>query len=39
MGHSLNSFSREGYTGDFIGEWYRLVKGDTRSVDYSSHGK
>ena len=25
--------------GDYMGEYYRGIKGDTRSLDYSSHGE
>ena len=34
MSHSLNSLK---YIGDYIGEYYRVIKGDSRSLDYSSH--
>ena len=36
MSHSLNSL-RGGYTGDYIGDYYRVIKGDTRSLDYSTY--
>ena len=37
MSHNLNSL-RGGYIGDYIWDYYRgLLKGDTRSLDYSSH--
>ena len=26
------------YIGDYIGDYYRVIKGDTRSLDYSSCG-
>ena len=25
--------------GDYIGDYYRVIKGDTRSLDYNSCGK
>ena len=36
MSHSLNSL-KGGYIGDYIREYYRDIKGDTRSLDSSSH--
>ena len=36
MSFSLNSFCG-GYIGDCIGDYYRVIKGDTRSLDYSSY--
>ena len=36
MSHNLNSLMG-GYIGDYIGSTIGLVKGDTRSLDYSSH--
>ena len=36
MNYSLNSL-KGGYRGDHIGYYYRVVKGDTRSLDYSSY--
>ena len=33
MSYSLNSLK-----GGYIGEYYRVIKGDTRSLDSSSHG-
>ena len=38
MSYSLNSF-KEGYMGDYIGDYYGVIKGDTRSLDYSSYDK
>ena len=35
MSYSLNSL-KGGYIGDCIGDYYRGIKGDTRSLDYSS---
>ena len=36
VSYSLNSF-QGGYIGDYIGDYYRgVIKGDTRSLDYSS---
>ena len=35
MSHDLNSFKR-GYIQDYIGDYYRVIKGDTRSLDYGS---
>ena len=37
MGYSLNSLNR-GYIGEYIGDYYGVIKGDTRSLDYGSHG-
>ena len=37
MSHSLNSF-KGGYIGDSIGDYYRVISGDTRSLDYSTYG-
>ena len=31
MSYSLNSL--KGYTGDYIGDHYRVTRGDTRSLD------
>ena len=36
MSHSLNSL-KGGYIGDYIGSYYRVIKGDTRNLDYSSY--
>ena len=36
--YSLNS-SKGGYIGDYIGDYYRVIKGDTRSLDYSLEGE
>ena len=36
MSHSLNSL-KGGYIGDYIGTTIGVVKGDTRSLDYSLH--
>ena len=36
MSYSLNSL-KEGYLGDSIGEYYRVIKGDTQNLDYSSY--
>ena len=36
MSYSLNSL-KGGYIGDYIGDYYRVIKGDTRSLDYSSY--
>ena len=36
MSHSLNSL-KEGYIGDYLGTTIGLIKGDTRSLDYSSY--
>ena len=33
---SLNSL-KGGYIGDYLGDCYRFIKGDTRSLDYRSH--
>ena len=38
MSYSLNSV-RGGYTGNYMGDYYWGIKGDTRSLDYSSHGE
>ena len=38
MSYSLNSL-KGGYIGDYIGDYYRDIKGDARSVDYSSNDK
>ena len=38
VGHGLNSF-KGGYIGDYIGGIIGLIKGDTRSLDYSSCGR
>ena len=35
MSHSLNSL-KGGYIGDYIGNYYRVIKGDTRSLDSGS---
>ena len=37
LSHSLNSL-KGGYTGDDIGTTIGVIKGDTRSLDYSSLG-
>ena len=38
MSYSLNSLEG-GYIGDYIGDYYiGVIKGDTRSLDYSSYG-
>ena len=37
MSYSLNSLTG-GYVGDYIGEYYRVIKGDTWSLDHGSHG-
>ena len=37
MGHNLNSLLKGGYVGDYLEDYYRVIKGDTRSLDYSSH--
>ena len=34
MSHSLNSL-KGGYIGDYIGTTMGVIKGDTRSLDYS----
>ena len=36
MSHNLNSL-KGGYIGDYIWDYYRVTKGDTRSLDCSSH--
>ena len=36
MSYSLNSI-KGGYTGDYMGTTIGVVKGDTRSSDYSSN--
>ena len=36
MSHRLNSF-KGGYIGGFMGDYCRVMKGDTRSFDYSSY--
>ena len=36
MSHSLNSL-KGGYIRDYIGTTIGVIKGDTRSLDYSSH--
>ena len=35
MSHNLNSL--KGVMRDYIGDYYRTIKGDTRSLDYSSN--
>ena len=35
MSYSLNFF-KKGYIGYYIGEYYRVFEGDTRSLEYSS---
>ena len=35
VSHSLNSL-KGGYTRDYIGDYYRAIKGDTRSLDSCS---
>ena len=37
MNHSLNSLNG-GYIRDYIGDTIRVIKGDTRSLDYGSYG-
>ena len=37
MSHNLKSLKAL-YGGLYVGECYRDMKGDTRSLDYSSHG-
>ena len=37
VSYSLNSL-KGGYIGDYIGDDYRDIKGDTQSLDYSSCG-
>ena len=37
MSHSLNSLKGV-YMGKYIGDYYRVIKGETRSLDYSSYG-
>ena len=37
MDYSLNSL-KGGYIRDYIGDYHRVTKGDTRSLDSSSHG-
>ena len=37
MSHSLNSLNG-GYVGEYIGTTIGVIKGDTRSLDYSSYG-
>ena len=34
MSHSLNSL-KGGHIGGYVGDYYRVIKGDTRSLDYS----
>ena len=36
MSYSLNSL-KGGYIRDYIGDYYRDIKGDTRSLDYRSY--
>ena len=36
MSSSLKSL-KGGYIGEYIGDYYRVYKGDTRSLDYSSY--
>ena len=36
MSHSPNTL-KGGYIGDYIGDCYRVMKGDTRSLDYSAY--
>ena len=36
MSCNLNSL-KGGYIRDYIGDYYRVIKGDTRSLDSSSH--
>ena len=42
MSHNLNSL-KGGSIGDYIGDYYRgligVIKGDTRSLDYSSYNE
>ena len=37
MSRSLNSL-KGAYIGDYIGEHYRVIKGDIRSLDYGYNG-
>ena len=37
MSYSLNSLKGD-YIGDYIWDYYRVIKGDTRSLDYGSYG-
>ena len=37
MSYNLNSFKGD-YVGDYVGDDKRVIKKDTRSLDYSSHG-
>ena len=38
MSYSLNSLKGD-YIGEYIGDYYiGVIKGDTRSLDYSSYG-
>ena len=36
MSHSLNSL-KGGYIRDYIGDYYGVIKGDTRSLDSGSY--
>ena len=36
MSYNLNSL-KGGYVGDYIGDHYRLIKGDTNSLDFLAH--
>ena len=36
MSYSLNSL-KGGSIGDYIGDYYKRIMGDTRSLDYSSY--
>ena len=36
MSYSLNSL-KGGYIGDYTWDYYKVIKGDTRSLDYSSY--
>ena len=36
MSYSLNSL-KGGHLGDYIGDYHRVIQGDTRSLDYSSY--
>ena len=35
VNHSLNSVKGDS-TGDYVGEYYRAISGDSRSLDYGS---
>ena len=36
MSYSLNCL-KGGYIGDYIGDYYRVIRGDTRSLEYGSY--